>query len=90
MSNPHHVLNVNGCSITVAQGTTVAAALAMAGDGLSRYSVTGQPRAPVCGMGVCQECRVWINGQRRLACQTLCAAGMEIAMTQNTPLGEEA
>lgn len=37
-----------------------------------------QPRAPFCGMGICQECRVTINGLRRLACQTLCQAGMRI------------
>ncbi|WP_205416526.1 2Fe-2S iron-sulfur cluster-binding protein, partial [Escherichia coli] len=41
-------------------------------------SVSHQPRAPFCGMGVCQECRVNINGLRRLACQTLCQAGMRI------------
>ncbi|MEX0632870.1 (2Fe-2S)-binding protein [Serratia ureilytica] len=35
-------------------------------------------RALPCGMGVCQECRVTINGLRRLACQTLCQAGMRI------------
>lgn len=35
-------------------------------------------RVPLCGMGVCQECRVTINGLRRLACQTLCQAGMRI------------
>jgi succinate dehydrogenase/fumarate reductase-like Fe-S protein len=29
-------------------------------------------------MGVCQECRVSIDGQRRLACQTLCRDGMQV------------
>lgn len=81
-------LTVNGQTIAVAHGTTVAAALAIAGNGVSRISVTGQARAPVCGMGVCQECRVWVNGQRRLGCQTLCAAGMEVVTTHNTTLGQ--
>jgi len=29
-------------------------------------------------MGICQECRVLIDGQRRLACQTLCVEGMAV------------
>jgi len=56
----------------------VAAALARCGDGNCRTSVSGQRRAPFCGMGICQECRVSIDGQRRLACQTLCQAGMRV------------
>ncbi|MFG6448807.1 FAD-dependent oxidoreductase [Roseateles sp. BYS180W] len=43
-----------------------------------RSSVRGQPRAPLCGMGVCQECRVQVNGQQALACQTLCAPDQSI------------
>jgi succinate dehydrogenase/fumarate reductase-like Fe-S protein len=29
-------------------------------------------------MGICQECRVMIDGRRRLACQTLCRDGMHV------------
>jgi succinate dehydrogenase/fumarate reductase-like Fe-S protein len=32
----------------------------------------------VCGMGICQECRVRVDGQVRLACQTLCVQGMRV------------
>lgn len=71
-------LTVNGQTLQVALGTTVAAALALAGDGCSRTSVSGQRRAPLCGMGVCQECRVTIDGSRRLACQTHCRDGMQV------------
>lgn len=71
-------LFLDGQPLRVAAGTTVAAALALAGDGSSRTSLSGQRRAPVCGMGVCQECRVNIDGQRRLACQTLCRDGMRV------------
>jgi succinate dehydrogenase/fumarate reductase-like Fe-S protein len=62
----------------VAVGTSVAAALAQAGDGSCRTSVSDQRRAPLCGMGICQECRVLVDGQRRLACQTLCRDGMQV------------
>ncbi|TKI07858.1 (2Fe-2S)-binding protein [Martelella alba] len=71
-------LDVDGQKITVPEGITVAAALALRGDGCSRTSVTGRRRAPVCGMGVCQECRVIIDGERRLACQTLCRPAMRV------------
>jgi succinate dehydrogenase/fumarate reductase-like Fe-S protein len=46
--------------------------------GVARVSVAGQPRAPFCGMGICQECRVAIDGRRRLACQTVCGEGMRV------------
>lgn len=69
---------LDGRALRVAEGTTVAAALALAGDGCTRTSVSGQRRAPLCGMGICQECRVNIDGRRRLACQTLCLHGMHV------------
>lgn len=71
-------LILDGRPLRVVAGTTVAAALAQNGDGTTRTSVSGQRRAPLCGMGVCQECRVNIDGQRRLACQTLCRDGMQV------------
>jgi len=71
-------LSLNGRRLRVAPGTTVAAALALGGDGSCRTSVSGQRRAPLCGMGICQECRVSIDGLRRLACQTLCREGMRV------------
>ena len=69
---------VDGRSVRVAAGTGVAAALAYGGDGVARSSVSGQPRAPLCGMGICQECRLRVDGQIRLACQTVCEDGMHI------------
>ncbi|QRY81324.1 (2Fe-2S)-binding protein [Pseudomonas sp. PDNC002] len=71
-------LTLDGRPLRVVAGTTVAAALALGGDGTTRTSVSGQRRAPLCGMGICQECRVTIDGQRRLACQTLCRDGMQV------------
>jgi len=63
----------------VSAGWTVAAALDFAGVNVLRKSVGGEPRGPMCGMGICFECRVTINGQsHQRACQTLCSEGMEI------------
>ena len=72
------LLQINGRDITVTQGTTVAAALALAAMPATRTSVSGEARTPLCGMGVCQECRVRVNGRVRLACQTVCTAGMQV------------
>ncbi|QCP53787.1 (2Fe-2S)-binding protein [Trinickia violacea] len=73
-------VTVDGQALHVPVHTTVAAALALA-DGIrgSRMSVTGEPRAMLCGMGVCQECRVTVDGCAHvLACQTVCRDGMTI------------
>jgi len=72
-------ITLDGQVQPVPAGITVAAALSLCSDGTTRDSVSGERRAAFCGMGICQECRVLINGQRRLACQTLCAAGMVVA-----------
>lgn len=69
---------VNGALLQVPAGTSVAAALAQQTPGTTRTSVTGEARAPLCGMGVCHECRVRIQGRIRLACQTVCIEGMWI------------
>ena len=71
-------LTVNGASISVPSGTTVAVAVALAGQPC-RASVTGEPRGPLCGMGICFECRVTINGiPHRRSCQSPCEQGMEV------------
>jgi len=71
-------VHIHGRAITVTAGTTVAGALAIAGVSATRTSVSGEPRAAVCGMGICQECRVRIDGRVRLGCQTVCAEGMNV------------
>lgn len=71
-------LTIDGQPLEVPAGCSVAAALALAGNGIARISVSGEARAPFCGMGICQECRVWVDGVRQLACQTQCRAGMQV------------
>jgi D-hydroxyproline dehydrogenase subunit gamma len=71
-------VKVNGVSVSVSSGTTAAVALMIAGRPC-RTSVTGEPRGPLCGMGICFECRASINGVPHCrSCQILCEAGMEI------------
>ena len=73
------MVHVNGRALHVARGTTVAAALLQAGVP-ARISRSGEPRAPLCGMGVCFECRAIIDSvPHRRACLVLCEPGMEVA-----------
>ncbi len=74
-------VTVEGTTVELRAGSSAAAALALCPPGVSRRSVSGQWRAPFCGMGVCYECRVLIDGRERLACQTLCVEGMQISTT---------
>jgi sarcosine oxidase subunit alpha len=71
-------LTVNGTPVIVKYGATVAVAVAIA-RAACRISVTGERRGPLCGMGVCYECRVKINGTPHCrGCQVLCESGMEV------------
>lgn len=75
-------LTVNGHEVLVPAGSMVAAAIARAGVSAYRRSVRGDARAPLCGMGICFECRVTINGRAHcLSCQTPCEGGMEVVTT---------
>ncbi|MFY9728890.1 MAG: (2Fe-2S)-binding protein [Bryobacteraceae bacterium] len=72
-------ITVNGAPVTVPAGATVATAVALAGIHTFRRSVTGEPRAPLCGMGVCFECCVTIGGRAHVrSCQTACTEGLEV------------
>lgn len=72
------VVHVNGSSVEVAEGSTAAVAAMIAGASC-RISVTGEPRTPLCGMGICFECRMTINGfPHTRSCQVLVEPGMDI------------
>ena len=69
----------DGRRLDARAGTTVAAALLGAGIDGFRTSVSGAPRGPLCGMGICHECRVTIDGvPHRRACLVVVAAGMGV------------
>lgn len=70
---------VNGVLIEMPAGSMVSAAILKAGVTSFRRSVTGEPRGPLCGMGICFECRVTIDfEQHRRSCQIICENGMDI------------
>jgi len=73
-------ISLNGKDLTVPYGTTIAAAVGIGGDSVLRRSVSGEPRGPLCGMGICFECRVTVDGIRHVkSCQMLCREGMQIS-----------
>ena len=69
----------DGHDLRVEAGTSVAAALLGAEMRTFRRSVTGEPRAPLCGMGICHECRVTINGvPHQRACLVTVSDGLRV------------
>lgn len=71
-------IRINGQAVSVAQGTTVGAAMVSAGIAC-RTSVSGEPRAALCGMGICFECRAVVDGVgHRRTCQMECRNGMQV------------
>ena len=69
-----------GREIRCRPGLSVAAALSAAGEREIRETGSGAMRGLFCGMGVCQECRVLIDGQSGIrACMTPVADSMRIS-----------
>ena len=79
-------LTINDREISVPAGTSVWAAMAQAGDTVTRLSpVTEQERSAYCAMGVCFECLVEIDGMpNRQACLTQVYEGMSVKRQEIT------
>lgn len=72
-------ITLNGKQLRVSSASSVAAAVLAAEEFTFRRSVTGEMRAPLCGMGICYECRLTIDGEPHArSCQILCGDGMVI------------
>jgi D-hydroxyproline dehydrogenase subunit alpha len=72
----------DGKAISALPGETVAAALAAADIVAVRQTRSGAPRGPFCGMGVCFDCLVTVDGRpSQRACLTKVAAGMDVRST---------
>ncbi len=73
-------ISVNGKSIPAYPGETVAGALLAAGINIFRKTYEGdRGRGQFCGMGVCYDCLVDIDGRHsQRACMTAAAPGMMI------------
>jgi hypothetical protein len=77
---PFEIL-VDGEPVVAYPGETIAAALIAAGRQRMRATTRrGEPRGLYCGMGVCFECVMVVNGQPNVrACMAAVAPGMRVA-----------
>ncbi len=72
-------LTVDGHPLHAPEGQSLGAALLAAGRATLRESPGGHPRGLYCGIGVCQECRVQVDGRGVVrACVTPVSAGMRV------------
>ena len=79
LKDPHLNIRIDQKEVRVPAGISVAAALLTHGLKTLRWSAEGDPRGLFCGMGVCYECLVTIDGlPDQRACMTLVKEDMHI------------
>lgn len=73
-------ITVNGAQLAAPRGSVLAAVLIAADRWAFRqHPLTGAPRGPLCGMGVCLECEVTVDGRPGTrACLTQVSDGMQV------------
>ncbi|WP_331770478.1 (2Fe-2S)-binding protein [Embleya sp. NBC_00888] len=72
-------ITLDGRPHTVPSGRSLAAALIATDRPVTRYDRAGRPRAPYCGMGVCFDCVVTVDGTPLVrACQEPVRSGMRV------------
>jgi predicted molibdopterin-dependent oxidoreductase YjgC len=58
-----NVLLVDGQPLAIKDGDTIAATVMRGGRSVFRRSQSGEPRGLFCGIGICNECLVTVDGQ---------------------------
>ena len=72
-------LTLDGRDVTAYEGESVAAVLLAEGEVATRYTRSGAPRGVYCGMGVCFDCLVVVDGVANTrACVTSAREGMDV------------
>lgn len=91
-ARPAVTLQVQGQAVTARAGDTLAMALLNAGVVAFRHTpVSGQPRAPLCLMGVCFDCLVEVDGQQNVqACMVEVREGMQVRLPTGARRAEDA
>ena len=70
---------INGNPYEIEEGVSLLVVLLNNGHSTQRLSMSGANRCGICGMGICFECRVTVDGKVVRACQTACREGMEVS-----------
>lgn len=79
-------ITVDGEPAAAYPGETVATVLLAAGRRIFRRTAHAAPRGLFCGMGVCYDCLVTVDGQPDVrACMTTVQPGMVIETSQQAP-----
>lgn len=79
-ADAHLNIRIDKKEFSVPAGTSVAAALIASGIKIIRRTDDGEARGLFCGMGVCYECLLTIDGQpHQRACMTRVEDGMQIS-----------
>jgi len=77
---------LNGAAITAYEGETVAAVIIACSGLQTRRTVSGAPRGYYCGMGVCFDCLVVVDGvPNTRACMAPAVEGMRVEYLDGGP-----
>ena len=78
-------LTVDGREVDAVAGESVLAALWANGiRALHHTALAGEPRGPFCGIGICFDCLVTVNGERSVrACMTAVEPGMAVELQRD-------
>ena len=80
-------ITVDGVPLQVYLGETIAAALLASGRRAWRFTQGGKPRGIFCGMGICFDCTLTVDGMPNIrACLTPVADGMVVETEQSMEL----
>jgi len=84
----HVTITIDGSPFKVGAGETLSAALLLSGfAGLRRTARLDRERGPFCGMGVCFDCLVTIDGMaNRQACLVQVRDGMVVQTGARLPV----
>jgi len=81
-----NTLLVDGRSVAIVEGDSIAAALMRAGILVLRRSRSGEPRGVFCGIGICNDCLVTVEGHPNVrACITPAEAGLVVETGTDAP-----
>jgi predicted molibdopterin-dependent oxidoreductase YjgC len=85
-------LHVQGQAIQARAGDSLAIALLNADVVPFRHTpVSGQPRAPLCMMGVCFDCLVEVDGRQNVqSCMVEVTDGMQVSLPAGARRAEDA
>lgn len=78
-------ITVDGGQVGALEGESVLAALWANGiRGLHHTALAGEPRGPLCGIGICFDCLVTVDGERSVrACMATVRNGMVVELQRD-------